>query len=88
MTPQERRERYPLKPVQPFTDEEIERLRRKSEKWLSAPTFTSSSLDITFHTYARLIATIDALRQEPKVYIDNNQIEDTESWTLSYQGGR
>ncbi len=63
MTPWERRAKYPIAPATPLTDDELEKLRQKTEHWLQAPDFTSRELDRVYTTYARLIETIDEARE-------------------------
>jgi len=60
-TPEGRRARRPLPPVTPMTAAEIDRLRIRTMAWLERPSFSSRELDLTYHGYARLLATIDAL---------------------------
>jgi lysylphosphatidylglycerol synthetase-like protein (DUF2156 family) len=66
MTPEQRRAKWPLDPVTPMAPGELRDLRRRTEEWLRAPGFTHGLLDRTYHTYARLIATIDSLDKEGK----------------------
>jgi len=62
MTPEERRKKYPLRPVVPFAADKEAVLRERTEEWLVRPRFTSPVLDITYYETACLFATIDRLR--------------------------
>ncbi len=62
ITPEERRAKYPLPLVTPLDDTEIEELEARAREWVERPTFSERSLDRSYHTYLRLIATIRAAR--------------------------